>query len=205
MSFPQNWNVTGRDQRPIVVATLLCVLIPSGCRTTPTAGQMEAAAASRSAFVGQPAPEFALPNQHGETVHGSDLRGQWVVLYFYPKDDTPGCTCQATEFTALLWSFRDMNAVVLGVSSDSPQEHTKFIEKYDLKLDLLSDPDRDTMRQYGAWASVQHGSKKTERVIRSTVIISPDGVIAEHYPEVIPRGHAQRVRDRLRDLRAAAN
>ena len=97
-----------------------------------------------------------------------------------------------------------MNAVVLGVSSNVPAEHRRFISKYDLKIELLSDPNREVMRQYGAWVTSQLGDRTTQRVVRSTVIIAPDGTVAEHYPEVIPKGHAKRVRDRVAELQASS-
>ena len=181
----------------VVAATGLLLL---GCQSAPRPGTIERAAADRSTFVGQTAPDFSLLNQQRQTVTLRDLRGQWVVLYFYPEDDTPGCTCQATEFTALLQSFRNHNARVLGVSGDSPDDHARFAAKYSLRFDLLSDPARDTMTQYGAWTTVQQGNQTVSRVIRTTVIIDPAGRIAAHWPEVIPEGHAKRVRDRLTEL-----
>jgi peroxiredoxin Q/BCP len=122
------------------------------------------------------------------------------VLYFYPKDDTPGCACQATEFTETLSQFRNMNAMILGVSADSPQSHRLFIEKYGLALTLLSDPNHAVMKRYGAWVESSLGEKKTERVIRSTFIIGPNGLVRYHFPEVIPQGHAERVREKLAEL-----
>jgi len=167
--------------------------------------EMEQAASARSAIVGQPAPDFALPDQDGQAVSLRGLRGKWVVLYFYPQDDTPGCACQATEFTALLWSFRDMNATVLGVSPDNPASHRRFIEKYNLKLVLLSDPEHAVMRRYGAWATTALGDKQYGRVVRTTVIIDPQGTIRHHWPEVLPTGHAERVRTKLAALQAVGH
>ncbi len=152
----------------------------------------EEAASSRSQFAGNPAPDFTLKDQDGRTVSLNGLRGQWVVLYFYPKDDTPGCTCEATEFTALLTRFRDMNARVYGISEDTPASHKVFIEHYNLGLDLLSDPDHAVMKRYGAWAETALGDKPFGRVIRTSLIIDPKGIIRYHWPEVIPQGHAER-------------
>ena len=165
-----------------------------------TVASMEQAASERSVFVGSSAPAFELQNQDGESVSLAGQRGKWLVLYFYPKDDTPGCACQATEFTGLLHQFRNMNAEVFGVSEDSPTSHRKFIKKYDLKLTLLSDSSHEVMRQYGAWTVQSIGGKSHGRTIRSTFIIDPKGVIKAHYPEVFPRGHAERVREKLAKL-----
>jgi peroxiredoxin Q/BCP len=176
----------------------------------PNAGEMEEAASRRSPAIGTKATEFALLNPKEEVVKLSDFRGKWAVVYFYPADDTPGCTCQATEFTDLLVRFHNLNAVVVGVSPDSPGLHEFFTKKYNLKLTLLSDMKKEAMRAYGAWVETRIGEQKIERVVRSTFLIDPAGVIAWHWPEVIPEGHAERVRDRLakivaeREKKAAA-
>jgi thioredoxin-dependent peroxiredoxin len=164
---------------------------------------METAAAESSPLVNQPAPNFTLVDQNGKPVGLSSPRGQWVVLYFYPKDDTPGCTVQATEFTSLLGEFRNMNARVMGISADSPESHRDFIAKNDLKVTLLSDPQHEIMNQYGAWMDTKFSGTPYGRVIRSTFIIDPAGVIRYHWPEVIPEGHAARVRAKLADLQKA--
>lgn len=164
------------------------------------AGVVEEAAAGRSPFTGQMAPDFTLVNQSDQPVALSTQRGRWVVLYFYPKDDTPGCTCQATEFTSLLKNFRDMNAEILGVSEDTPASHRAFAAKYYLALTLLSDPDHRVMESYGAWVTSGTGANRYGRLIRTTFIIDPSGVIRYHWPEVIPEGHAERVRQKLAQL-----
>ncbi len=190
----------------LTLVAALAVALVAGCeeeaKRSPKA--MEAAAASGSPMLGRPAPAFTLPDQNDQPVSLTDLRGRWVVLYFYPKDDTPGCTCQATEFTALLTHFRGMNAEVYGVSEDPPWSHQAFIKAYDLKLDLLSDPDHEVMRKYGAWVESQMGGKAWARTIRTTYIIDPKGVIRYHMPEVIPQGHAERVREKLAELQGQA-
>lgn len=162
----------------------------------------EEAASARSPIIGSPAPDFTLEDQNGNAVTLSGLRGQWLVLYFYPKDDTPGCTCEATEFTKLLGQLRQMKAKVYGISADSPRSHALFIGHYRLGLDLLSDPDHKVMTRYGAWVTASLGDKPYERVIRSTLIIDPEGTIRYHWPEVIPQGHAERVRQKLAQLQA---
>lgn len=179
------------------------LLVAAGCDTTPSAWSMEEAAAGRSSFAGSRAPQFTLPDENEQPVSLSDYRGQWVVLYFYPADDTPGCACQATEFTAILQKFHEQDAVVIGVSPDSPESHRLFAEKYDLKIKLLSDVDQKVMQRYGAWVDKQFGDQTHGSVVRSTVLISPDGKVAYHWPEVIPKGHAERVREKLAALKAA--
>jgi peroxiredoxin Q/BCP len=188
----------------LAVASSVC--LPAGCQPAgPVYEQplvQEEAASRNSPVVGLQAPEFSLPDPNGKPVTLASLRGQWIVLYFYPKDDTPGCTCEATEFTDLLGSLKGMNAKVYGVSADTPETHKLFIEKFKLGIELLSDPDKTMMRRYGAWVDYSLGERKFERVIRSSMIIDPNGVIRYHWPEVIPKGHAQRVREKLALLQA---
>ena len=178
------------------------VIILAGCQATPNPGQVELAAAEASPMTNMPAPDFTLMDQDDKPVTLSTMRGKWVVLYFYPKDDTPGCACQATEFTQLLTEFRNMNAEVVGVSEDSTASHRRFIKKYRLALTLLSDPPHEAMRRYGAWVDSSLGESSYGRVIRSTMIIDPGGVVRRHWPEVIPAGHAERVRKALAELQA---
>jgi thioredoxin-dependent peroxiredoxin len=159
---------------------------------------------STSLVVGRKAPAFSLPDQDGQTVKLSDLKGQWVVLYFYPKDDTPGCTTEACDFTAGIKGFEKLEATVLGCSGDSPESHRKFIAKYKLKVRLLTDAEHTTMAAYGAWGEKNMYGRKSMGVIRSTAIIDPQGVLAFHYPKVRAAGHADAVRDKLAELRAAA-
>jgi peroxiredoxin Q/BCP len=154
-------------------------------------------------LTGSKAPAFALPDQDGRTVTLAALAGSWVVLYFYPKDDTPGCTTEACEFTDSIKEFERVDAVVLGCSPDSPASHAKFAAKYSLKVRLLSDPAHEVMERYGAWGEKSMYGQTTQGVIRSTVIIDPRGVVAHHWPTVKAAGHAAAVRDRLLALRAA--
>ena len=154
-------------------------------------------------LTGSKAPAFALPDQDGRTVTLAALAGSWVVLYFYPKDDTPGCTTEACEFTDSIKEFERVDAVVFGCSPDSPASHAKFAAKYSLKVRLLSDPAHEVMERYGAWGEKSMYGQTTQGVIRSTVIIDPRGVVAHHWPTVKAAGHAAAVRDRLLALRAA--
>lgn len=151
--------------------------------------------------VGKPAPAFTLPNQDGESVSLAGLRGRWVVLYFYPKDDTPGCTKQACEFTAGIAGFEKLDAVILGCSPDDAESHRKFIAKHGLKVQLLSDAGHATMEDYGAWGEKVLYGRKSVGVIRSTALIDPDGNVAHHWKKVRAAGHAEHVAARLAALR----
>lgn len=150
--------------------------------------------------VGKTAPTFSLDNQDEKKVSLKDFAGRWVVLYFYPKDDTPGCTTEACEFTNEFSQFEQLNAVVLGVSPDSPASHRQFIEKHNLKITLLSDPDRKVIETYGAWGMKKLSGREILGVIRSTVLIDPEGKIGYHWPNVTPAGHAEEVREKLAEL-----
>ena len=152
--------------------------------------------------VGKKPPPFALANQDGEKVRIGDFAGRWVVLYFYPKDDTPGCTTEACDFTDGLKDFEKLDAVVLGCSPDSPESHRKFIAKYKLKVTLLSDPDHTAMEKYGAWGEKVLYGRKSVGVIRSTVLIDPAGKVAHHWPKVRAAGHAEAVKAKLAELGA---
>ncbi len=150
--------------------------------------------------LGEPAPAFALVDQDGREVSLHDLVGQWLVLYFYPKDDTPGCTTEACEFTSQWKDFENLRARVVGVSPDSPESHRRFIEKYGLKVELLSDPDHAVLERYGAWGEKISYGKKSVGVTRSTVLVDPQGKIAHHWPKVQAAGHAAVVAAKIKDL-----
>ena len=135
---------------------------------------------------GTPAPDFTLPDQNGNPVRLSDFRGKTVVLYFYPKDNTPGCTRQACAFAAAYEAFRSRNAVVIGVSKDSTASHQKFAAKYDLPFVLLSDPERQAIEAYGVWQEKKMCGKISMGVVRSTYVIDGDGVIRHALPKVKP-------------------
>ncbi len=152
--------------------------------------------------IGSKAPAFRLANQADREVSLKDYAGRWVVLYFYPRDNTPGCTTEACEFTASLKDFEKLNAQVLGISPDTPASHRKFIEKQNLTLELLSDPDHAVMQKYLAWGEKVMYGKKVEGVIRSTVLVDPDGRIVFHWPKVKAAGHAQQVQAKLKELQS---
>lgn len=133
---------------------------------------------------GKKAPAFALKDQNGKKHALKDYDGKHVLVYFYPKDDTPGCTKEACGFRDLFGDLKKRGMVVLGVSADSEASHQKFIAKYDLPFTLLSDPDRDLMTKYGAYGEKMMYGKKVTGVIRSSVWIGPDGKIVKHWKKV---------------------
>ncbi len=150
--------------------------------------------------IGSKAPEFCLPNEDETEICLRDLAGKWVVLYFYPKDNTPGCTTEACDFTADKKAFEDAGAVVLGCSPDSPKRHQNFIAKQNLDITLLSDPDKKVLKEYGAWGLKKSFGKEVEGVIRSTVIIDPEGHIVEVYRNVKVKEHTKEVMEKLKGL-----
>ena len=143
--------------------------------------------------VGQPAPDFALPNEEGQTVRLADFRGKKVVLYFYPKDDTPGCTKEACAFRDWSAEIRKRGAVVLGVSVDSVASHKKFKEKYHLNFPLLSDDNREVVRAYGVWKEKSLYGRTFLGIQRMTCIIDEAGKIAAIFPKVRVEGHVEEV------------
>lgn len=130
------------------------------------------------------APAFKLKNTQGEQVQLSDFKGQYVVLYFYPKDDTPGCTKEACSFRDLKDDFDTRNTVILGVSPDEEASHLKFIEKYGLNFELLCDPSKKMMEKYSAWGEKNMYGKITMGVIRSTLLIDTEGKVIKHWKRV---------------------
>jgi peroxiredoxin Q/BCP len=142
---------------------------------------------------GKKAPEFALASSEGGEVKLKDLRGQTVVLYFYPKDDTPGCTREACAFRDSQAALKRKGVVVLGVSGDSIASHAKFKAKYKLNFPLLSDPDKVVAKKYGAWGEKVLYGKKSVGMIRSTFVIDGEGVVRRVFPRVKVDGHAEQV------------
>jgi peroxiredoxin Q/BCP len=148
---------------------------------------------------GKKAPAFTLTDAAGKKVSLKDFAGKDVILYFYPKDDTPGCTKEACGFRDAWSEIKKRKAVVLGVSADDAASHRKFIDKYGLPFPLLSDPDRKVMTTYGAWGEKTMYGKKTVGVIRSTVWIGPDGKVKRHWARVASaERHPEQVLDALR-------
>ncbi len=152
---------------------------------------------------GTPAPEFCLPNQDDVEICLRDLKGKWIVLYFYPKDSTPGCTTEACEFTQELPAFEDMGAVIVGVSADSTQRHRNFIAKQNLEITLLSDESTEMMQTYGVWALKKNYGKEYMGIVRSTCIIDPKGVIRATWSNVRVKGHVEAVKLELEKLKNA--
>ena len=147
--------------------------------------------------VGKPAPDFELESDTGERIRLSSLRGNPVVLYFYPKDDTPGCTLQACEIRDNWGAFESRDAVVLGVSPDSASSHEQFREKYELPFTLLADPDHEVADLYGVWLEQEYEGKKWTGIQRSTFVIDADGNVASVMRKVKPAEHAGDVLDVL--------
>lgn len=150
--------------------------------------------------VGKKAPAFTLESSDGGKVKLSEYAGKVVVVYFYPRDNTPGCTVEAQEFSAAMPQLKKLGAVVFGVSKDSIASHCKFRDKYDLAFPLLSDPDGKVLEAYGAWGDKVMYGKKMKGIIRSTVLIGKDGKVAQQWPKVTVKGHAAAVVDAIKAL-----
>jgi peroxiredoxin Q/BCP len=149
----------------------------------------------------QQAPQFSSKNQFNETVNLSNYLGKKnVVLYFYPKDDTPGCTIEANQFTQLAEEFAKADTVVIGVSKDTCASHTDFINKYGLKVDLLADEDGKLCESYGVWQEREKNGVKSMAILRSTFIINKQGELVDVAYGVTPEGHAQEVLEKVKNL-----
>lgn len=146
---------------------------------------------------GQKAPEFELPDQDGNTVTLSDNLGKWVILYFYPKDMTSGCTVEAVDFTAGKEKFQSAGAIILGVSPDSVERHQRFCQKKDLHITLLSDSEKEVLESYGVWQKKKMAGREYMGVVRSTLIIDPGGVIRHIWEKVRVKKHVETVFDTL--------
>ena len=143
--------------------------------------------------IGQKAPDFSLPDTKGNTVSLADYRGQKVVLYFYPRDNTPGCTRQACAFAGLYQAFREKNVQVIGISKDSVASHVKFAEKYSLPFVLLADPERTAIEAYGVWQEKKQYGKVSMGVVRTTFVIDEEGKIQKIMPKVKPDTNAEEI------------
>ncbi|MDX9795561.1 MAG: thioredoxin-dependent thiol peroxidase [Arcobacteraceae bacterium] len=164
--------------------------------------------------VGTKAPEFCAPNQDDVEICLRDILGKWIVLYFYPKDNTPGCTNEACDFTTAMPEFDDLDAIILGVSPDSSEKHRKFIEKYDLSITLLADEEKQMCNDYGVWQLKKFMGRESMGVVRTTFIINPEGKIAAVWNKVNVRKkkkvngetievlHANEVKTTLQQLQA---
>ena len=143
--------------------------------------------------IGMKAPDFSLPDKDGNTVRLSDFQGKKVVLYFYPKDNTPGCTRQACAFAASYEQFKAQDATVIGISKDSVASHLKFAQKYDLPFILLSDPELQAIQAYGVWQGKKLYGKVSMGVVRTTYIINEQGIIEKVMPKVKPDTNAAEI------------
>ena len=150
---------------------------------------------------GDKAPKFDIPNQDGNMIKLDDLLDKWSVIYFYPRDDTPGCTIEAKEFTELSSKFEEQGAIIYEVSPDTEVKHCKFIEKHGLKVELLADTESTMLADYGVWQEKQMYGKTYMGVVRTTYLVNPDGKIAEAWPKVKAKGHAEAVLERLVELK----
>ena len=151
---------------------------------------------------GQQAPDVVLPDETGKVHKLADQRGRWPVLYFYPKDDTPGCNTEACQFRDLNADYAATDADVWGVSKDSAASHQRFREKFDLPFTLLSDPNRDVIDRYGAWGEKKMLGRDYMGIVRSTFLIDPDGTLVRTWPKVKADGHPAEVLKVLGEERA---
>ena len=150
--------------------------------------------------VGDKAPKFCLPDQDGKEVCLEDHVGRWVVLYFYPKDNTKGCTLEALDFTMNKGAFEEMGATVLGVSPDSVKSHRGFCDKHGLSITLLSDPEHVALEAYGVWQLKKMYGREYHGVVRSTFIVDPEGDVAHAWRKVRVKGHVEAVKAKLAEL-----
>ena len=151
------------------------------------------------------APDFSLLNEDKTQISLKDFAGKWVILYFYPKDNTPGCTTEACEFSGLWDDFSAQNALIIGISPDAPASHANFARKFSLKHILLCDEDKSVAKSYGAWGLKQNYGKSYEGLVRSTFIIDTRGKLAALYKNVRAKDHAAKVLSDLKRLQGEAD
>lgn len=147
------------------------------------------------------APEFCLKDEDEKETCLKAHKGRWVVLYFYPKDDTPGCTIEAKDFSKENPGLEELDAVVLGVSADDCGSHKSFINKHKLKISLLADPEKEVLKKYGVWQKKKFMGRQYMGIARTTYLIDPRGKIAWIWEKVIPAGHAKEVRNKIEELK----
>ena len=150
--------------------------------------------------VGTTAPAFTLPDKDGVDHTLAQYKGQWVLIYFYPRDNTPGCTKEACAIRDAWSDFGQLNATVLGVSKDSQKSHTNFTEKFNLPFTLLSDPEAEMIEAYGAWQKKKMMGREYMGIVRMSYLIDPDGNVAKVYPKVKPAEHAEQVLADIKEL-----
>jgi peroxiredoxin Q/BCP len=150
---------------------------------------------------GDNAPRFCLNDEQGKKVCSGDLLGKWSIVYFYPKDNTPGCTTEAVDFTCAVEDFVNEDARVVGISPDSEQSHLKFIGKHDLKVTLLSDPEHIVLEQYGVWKEKKMYGRSFLGVERATFLMDPEGTVKKVWRKVKVKGHVDEVLSTLKDMK----
>lgn len=155
---------------------------------------------SEELIVGKKAPEFILKNQDGKDCKLSDYKGKWLVLYFYPRDNTPGCTVEAQDFTEFKDLFDEIGVEIAGISGDSVKKHKNFIEKKDLKITLLSNEETEVIQRYGAWQLKKMYGKESMGIVRSTFVIDQEGIVVEKWEKVKVKGHVQEVYEKIKKL-----
>ena len=151
--------------------------------------------------VGDNMPDFSIPNQNGNIINLKSFEDKWSVIYFYPRDDTPGCTVEAKEFTDLNKEFDKQECSIIGVSPDNEVKHCKFIDKHNLKIELLADTEKIMLDDYGVWQEKSMYGKTYMGVVRTTYLINPNGNVAEAWTKVKAKGHAKAVLERLIELK----
>lgn len=150
--------------------------------------------------IGKDAIDFELPNKAGKSIKLSDYKGKKIILYFYPKDNTKGCTLEALDFKANLGAFEEKNAIVLGISKDSVKSHCNFSDKYELNFEILSDENAEVIEKYGVWQLKKNYGREYMGVVRSTFLISPEGKIEAIWEKVRVKGHVEAVKEKLAEL-----
>jgi len=148
----------------------------------------------------KPAPNFCLKEENEKEICLKNLKNKWIVLYFYPKDNTPGCTKEGMEFSEKKEEFEKLNAVILGISPDSVESHKKFKEKKGLTITLLSDPEKEVIKAYDAWKLKKRFGKEYYGVVRTTYLIDPEGKVAHVWKNVRVKGHVDKVLEKLKEL-----
>jgi peroxiredoxin Q/BCP len=151
--------------------------------------------------IGSEAPDFCLPDQDGKEVCLRDYKGNWAVLYFYPKDGTKSCTLEAIDFTLSKAEFAEMGATILGVSPDSVKSHQGFCLKNDLTITLLSDPEHEALEAYGVWQLKKMYGREFHGVVRSTFLVNPEGTLVHEWRKVRVKGHVESVKEKLKELK----
>lgn len=150
--------------------------------------------------VGDKIPEFSLNNEEGNEINSNDFLGKWVVLYFYPRDNTPGCTKEAVDFTKYIDEFKNLNCEVVGISPDNEKKHHNFKQKNDLQVILLADPEHQVLEQFGVWQLKKSYGRENWGVVRTTLLVDPKGIIKKIWENVRVKDHVSTVLKSLKEL-----